>query len=75
MKWIELTPEQQIKVIDYNIDPECIREDAYEAADDYRDAVFMTFESLTDWWDNCDDEIQRGILGLDDEPPSAQRTA
>ena len=69
MKWSELTQEQQNTVIDYDVNPECIAEDAWESARDYReslkhghDAIFVTYESLVDWWDNCDDETQKEIL-------------
>lgn len=69
LKWSELTQEQRDKIIDYDVSAECIRDDAYESAIDYRDslkhgedAVFLHYTDVIDWWDNMDEEYQQDIL-------------
>ena len=77
MKWTELTPKQQSTVIDYDVNPESIAEDSYYLANEFReslksghDAIFITYETLVDWWDNCDDETQKEILDEGDDTPT-----
>lgn len=66
MKWNELTKEQQDRTIDYNVNDEWVRKDAYVAAENYRnslkageDAVFLRYVDQIEWWNSLDEDYQR----------------